>query len=553
MLVNYKTDNIIKNLLEKYKVKDNNVTYICQKDFLNGTYIIDKPGIYEIKENIIFNPNIDNKGKPYNKQRLSGPYSDENFTFGFFACIHINSSDVYLNLNGKSIEMGKLFRLFNRFGSIISITENLFNKNQGPAGKLVFTEDNNTLKNINIIGSNNNCIGKLLNSTHHGIRANNIDCLKIYNIDISNFEVAGISLSGCSNVFLNKLLIHDTTKDTIVNDRFSQFIIITEQLKKLNNILEDIEFKTYLGSYSVNDILTTNLSYIEEVYSSYINNTEYDGIFKNSKKIPIGNVYGIAISSKGVIVGDFKNTIPDTYVSKNIVLDNICIYNLESIPEPMRALEFKCETNDNTNKIMGCPCSNIITNNCWSKLTSGSGDMLNSKFNISDPLHMSQCLIMYISKYHNNINNVSKIVRNANFCIGYYKNCVLNNYPISSIVNNCNIRLSDPTIKIDSMNHILKANMGIFIQQSKNILLNNIKINNIDNFMESDKTYGLNIISSMNIIINQDILKNITNINGWYNGIYEKYSFSNNNNEPLFVDFNLYKTLGDDPFINRSC
>ena len=32
------------------------ITYLYQKDFENGSYIIDKPGTYVLKENIIFDP-----------------------------------------------------------------------------------------------------------------------------------------------------------------------------------------------------------------------------------------------------------------------------------------------------------------------------------------------------------------------------------------------------------------------------------------------------------------------------------------------------------------
>lgn len=542
MLINYNTNNTINKLLNNFN-NNCNIKYIYNSDFSNGTYIIDEPGFYELKENIIFNPNVDNKGKPYEYQRLNGPYSDNNYIFGFFCCIHINCSNVYLNLNGKSIEMSKFFRLFNRFGSIISITDNLFNKFQGPSGKLLFKEVNNKFNNINIIGSiYNNIKGKLFNTPHHGIRANKINGLKLYNLDIYNFEVSGISLNGCSNIFLNNILVHDTIKDTVVNDRFSQLIIITEQLKSIYKIIDNILFETYANTYTLKEIIEINDNYINQVYESYIKNIEYNGLFKNVNKIPIGQVFGISISSNGVIIGDFKTDIPDTYISKNIVLDNVKIYNLITNPISINTIEFVCNNNVSNNNVsnIGCPCSHDTNNDKFKKLTSGTGDMYNIDIDLYDPLNLSQCFIMYISNVYKNVNDIKNIVRNSNFCLEFHNNCVLNNNNIYSILDNCNIRLSDPNIKIDSMNHNLKANMGLFIQQSENILLNNISIDNIYNFKEFDKTYGIQLISSNNIFINMNILNNITNINGNNNSIIKNYNFEFNKTEPITINSNLY-------------
>jgi len=65
--------------------------YITQSDFTEGTYIIDKPGYYVLKENIVFNPNPDNDFLP----KSDNPkYSTLGYILGFFAVIAISAKNV---------------------------------------------------------------------------------------------------------------------------------------------------------------------------------------------------------------------------------------------------------------------------------------------------------------------------------------------------------------------------------------------------------------------------------------------------------------------------
>ena len=51
-----------------YRLINDNIVIIRNKDFLKGTYRIRKPGMYILGENIVFSPNQDNEGKPTKEQ-----------------------------------------------------------------------------------------------------------------------------------------------------------------------------------------------------------------------------------------------------------------------------------------------------------------------------------------------------------------------------------------------------------------------------------------------------------------------------------------------------
>jgi len=486
--------------------------------FKNGTYIIDNPGVYILTEDIIFEPNKFNNCKPTKNQRESGPYSHSDYIFGFFACIHIKCSDVILNLNGYSIEMSKLYRICQRFGSIISIGEHPFEPKQGPGGK--FVDIINPIHNITIMGNDNFCEkGYISNSVHHCIRANRCYGLNIVNLSISNFEVAGIHLSGCSKIFINNVSIYCSSQDVILMGRYSQLQFCNEILIKLEEKFPSYEFETHIGNFKIKDLITENLKLLNEPIKCLKENITYNGIFKRKLTIPEGNLYGIIITSPGVIIGNKKIHYPDKYISDFIYIDNIKISNLISKADTIKAFETKCCKDDLLieEKHNGCPCSKIIYKD-WIKLNSGSGDMLNPEHCTDiyglfthDNLCTSQLLIQHLTKLHPEIKSITRTTIGS--CILYEK-WVKSGNKLETVLNNHKdmIRLSED--KIDIMAHIIKDNFGILIQQSKNIYLNKINICNIINHHKTSTSIGLEICGSCNIFINQNYEKNIYNIIG---------------------------------------
>ena len=126
---------------------------------------ITRPGIYVLQENIIFEPNKDNDFFPTMEQITSGQYpsfTSGPYHLGFFAAITIESDNVLLDLNQKTIKQSALHNLQQRFYANIELASAPFIPTQGPGdfGSSVVTPTNVLIRN-----------GNLGLSSHHGIHA----------------------------------------------------------------------------------------------------------------------------------------------------------------------------------------------------------------------------------------------------------------------------------------------------------------------------------------------------------------------------------------------
>ena len=93
------------------------------------------------------------------------------------------------------------------------------------------------------------------------------------------------------------------------------------------------------------------------------------------------------------------------------------------------------------------------------------------------------------------------------------------------ILNDIILKHSDvlrySTANIDLMGHIIKTNFGLIIQQSKNLLIHNCKINGIKNLQEFGGCSGLCISGCETIFLDHDFSKKINEISSSFNNDYE--------------------------------
>ena len=135
-------------------------------DFSSGTLIIDKPGVYALCEDIVFDPNAPPSGSLPSDDAYDPDFSiyDKNaFGLGFFAAICIAASDVTLYLNGKTLEQSEGHALFQRFYANIELADSPFIKGAGPA-QFVGGSSLQPASNVKILGP-----GTLGRSSHHGM------------------------------------------------------------------------------------------------------------------------------------------------------------------------------------------------------------------------------------------------------------------------------------------------------------------------------------------------------------------------------------------------
>ena len=301
----------MKELLKHLKNKKKEILkqepiYVSQKDFDEGTYLIEESGYYVLTEDIVFNPNPDNDHLPKKTQEK---YSISAFVLGFFAVISIAAKNVYFNLNGYSISASPEFTLQQRFFSIIELGSAPFIPKEGPGN---FSTPSSFQAAENVIVGN----GTLGLSSHHGIHGNMAKNILIEDLKIKDFEFVGIALNGGGSFVLKDIKI-GSNREIPVMATYSAARFAKMFAKKVLVDYPDEKLIEKLNALQAEMDTTFNEVMKGERVSS--------DLFRNDSKLPDGNVYGVVIKNRGVAVDDFVNSgekIKDVYLY-NVDVDDL--------------------------------------------------------------------------------------------------------------------------------------------------------------------------------------------------------------------------------------
>jgi len=459
------------NSYEEYSYNSNTPRKIIKlksKHFENGTVRITQPGIYVLQEDIIFDPNPNLDSMPTNDQMV-GPNSQYPigqcgaYHLGFFAAITIETDNVILDLNGFTIEQSPLHALQQRFFSIIELASTPFLPKQGPGcfcTKKTFSSANTLLIRN----------GKFGLSSHHGIHGNAVKNIVLDNLDISNFEVAGIALNGTDLAVLNNINIHDSRTDVPVLATYSAARFVRSFLEKVKNKNNRDPFITINGQKNKYKDIHERLHLILQETKKYI---QYGGsqpknIFYNpprmsdGKRMSDGNVYGLLLHINGVAVNGFDiNRTENMIGNKNIYLQDITIKNISSSPKEVIGIGIKANPTPTAygGKAMVGPVGEIM------RIEDIADNSEKYKNNRLSDAHM------LIAKYNN------PKIGTTNISLEIVK-WVENNTKLKTVMSKNDLHFVD---KIDSMGHLMKGNIGFFISCGTNIRGNNITISNILN------------------------------------------------------------------------
>ena len=441
------------NSLKKYQ----NTIFLYQNDFINGTYRITKPGVYILKEDIVFHPNPDNDFNPTVQQLKEKVYPPNPFRLGFFAAITIECADVILDLNGYTLSQSTIHNSKQRFFALIEIANSPFIPNTGPAnfGNTIQSASNLIIKN-----------GTLGLSSHHGIHGNNNDHILIENIIFKDFEVAAISLNGGKHIYINKCIIKGNNINIPSNAMLSQSIFAIPFLKTIKENNPDAFLQTKLGKKTIQQILTTIQEEIDSFFNSIQtdNSISYEGLFGNPSGLLDGNCYGIVLNSNGPVIGAFKDFSPTNDRNCFIVIENTSIENI--ISSGMEIGGYGTNENDSNgsygkDQLVG-PLGDIIQfDNAIDENGFYVGNMVTD-------------MQLIINKYGKNKQELGS-----------------SNVPESIIqsIEACTKSMSDIMLEEgyyhipnrDAMGHHMKGNMGIFISQGSYAMIKDNTINHIEN------------------------------------------------------------------------
>ena len=299
---------------------------LTQTDFNNGTVRLRHAAHYVLSENIIFEPNPNDNWMPTSAQTAGGataeypiaPYGG--YHLGFFAAITLEAPDIFLDLNGKTLRQSVLFSVQQRFYANIELASSPFIPSQGPGsfGDTIVSASKSLIAN-----------GSLGHSSHHGIHGNGMSEIIIQNLTIHEFEVAGIAMNGGSNCLIRNVQICNMSNDITVLSTYSSARFMQTILAQIVSDQPGASLAFVSGTKTGQGILDNLSQAMAVVVQATQNGTDIpdNSIFKNSSGIYDGGGYGIVLNSRGVVVNGFKPNRAGAIGNDNIVVHDVKIDN----------------------------------------------------------------------------------------------------------------------------------------------------------------------------------------------------------------------------------
>lgn len=495
---------------KEYQTVDNiqptitKVISIYAADFYTGTLRITKPGYYHLMEDVVFHPNEGNDFFPTHEQIASGLYPMGRggaYHLGFFAAVTVECDGVMLNLNGHTIEQSKMHNLQQRFFSIIELANAPFIPSQGPHS---FGDSFSPAKNVLIFN------GKLGLSSHHGIHGNLNEGVVLSNLEIKNFEVAGIALNGATTGVISNVSILGTQLKIPVNSMFSQSVFIKRHLEQIKSRLQSSDVlnmpscghtkanlpnktkvqTTFTQSSDLHENITLNVGDLQltlddilseisrdinEVRESVLKNEPIKNYFNNETGLYDGNMYGLVLHVAGVVVHDFlTERTSESVGNEAILLHEITIKNIKSNPVEILAVETA------EGKLQTGPFGDVFNVMFASRMNRGRCEY------VGNSLANAQ---LFLEKYEQY--GISSDLSKIESCVLMWAEGNLN---LSSILSDEGLRLIP---NHDSMGHVMKGNIGMFISGGVNHTITDVCIDGV-------KTQG-RFRSNLELVGNADI------------------------------------------------
>lgn len=481
--------------------------WLTQAHFNFGTIRLRKPGMYILSEDILFEPNKRNNFFPTRTQVASGLYpmgTKGAYHLGFFAAITIEADNIILNLNGKTIQQSKLHNLQQRFYANIELASAPFIPKQGPAS---FGDSVTMPTNVLIMN------GTLGLSSHHGIHGNGMKNVILHDLVFKDMEVAAIALNGAENSVLYNLKVAKISTDINVLSTYSQGIFIQSFLNALKKRNKDAALLNVSANTNNISQVIRNLEEELDKTKNYILRTNKPplNIFGNPSQLYDGNVYGIVLNIRGVVVDAFITRRPHTALgNKNIYMENIAIRNIVSKPVEIIAINSAPEEDvAYAGKRMVGPVGdvlqmpNITQKGKYKGNTLSDAQIILAKYN--EPPNGTTNIEEPIVAWAENQTDLTNVMSKN----GYY-------YVGGG----------------DSMGHTMKGNIGLFISCGIDIVATTINIDGvitkgrgvgISNEIAKQKTkqekqgaaaIGIMITGSRNVTLSDITIKNVQSDNG---------------------------------------
>jgi hypothetical protein len=276
-----------------------------------------------VTEDIEFQPNVSDgfrvKGADYR-----GPA----FSLGFFCAVTVmNSHGTVLDLGGHYIGMTLRFRAHQRFFGTITLGQSPFSTNKGPAnfGPLLPTR--------NVIVKN----GSLISSAHHGVLGNEVTNVILQDLVVSDYEVAAVHFNMARDVTIERVYGSGTRNNFGLSFMFSQGLFILPVMRELAMdakcaLTFDNGEKVFASKVveALACALEAAVAHVEcaTPVKPYL---DCDArVFVIPSSSTDGSAYGCVINGKHPAVGPFKTNVSTEERSKNVLIRDCVFENVAS-------------------------------------------------------------------------------------------------------------------------------------------------------------------------------------------------------------------------------
>ena len=535
---------------EKQETHRHAIVKVKNEDFKNGTLRIMAPCMLKLEESISFSPNEDSDFFPTPEQ-LQGNYDRFSYRLGFFTAITVETTEsVIIDLNGYTLAASDMFAVQQRFHSLIELGDQPFNPSAGPAD---FGSDIRVAKNVWI---KNGTLGR---TSHHSIHGNGCENIVMSGLTFKDYEVAAISLNGCRKIYIKNCQCDGTNMSTPVLGTYSAARFcsifgnetlrmvkkldlpkdkeISESIAYLDDALNDLNkaLKGFVDDYQkVVDAATPdqkvralhNLRNHKPFYNGPQNN-------RNGRKfygMTDGNAYGIAFHSRGPLVNSFNcpgeafenvSDLSKALETTDIVLERVNISLTQcNVREILAMAEIKESGNSRTGKTrkLHAPIHDISGSifQFFDTFDGQDGNMDKSGKADLTVLGRAQIALADI-KFQILTKNLRNVISNP-------KNLPLLE-PLGFLLGRSNIpkeiidwakgkgalkkvRFSAKDFRLnknfsmqvlcngDSMHHVNKGGIGLFIQSVDGLMLDNVIISGVKNTGHQGEERAGNYIGS---------------------------------------------------------
>lgn len=269
---------------------------LSQSDFISGSYRISKPGYYYFVEDVFFNPDPIQEQKRTDKPQIGA----------WFTALSIECDNVVIDLNKKTFAAHEDFLQSQKL-KVFSLIE--FGNSPFPLAKFPFfayTGATTPVFASNVIVKN----GTIGASPHHGLHGNSNSNIQIYDLVISDWEVAGIAFNGLKSGVIRNVTITGLEHAMDFTGLVSVMLAVKVVLEDLRDAHADVNAQGYI-----------------DALQSLIDNPAANGSI-HPTRLNYGNVYGIFLN-RAFDIGPVAQQVTAQH-SNAIIIENVLIANITS-------------------------------------------------------------------------------------------------------------------------------------------------------------------------------------------------------------------------------